>query len=933
MKQTLHTLISTTLLLQALLLSACSDTLSEDTPVSGGLSFVVTTKEMNTKASSAPASTQATTRATEETHRIVPFNTTLHNQPLYLRVSDVPAIGMHSQDSELAATRGTLITSDNDFYDSFLAAAYDTEAKQNAFGGYHTVTRANSWSFGEGWPDGKHLRFYTLAPTDADGITISDIQQAATASVGYTVPQDVDKQKDLMGTVSDIISEKPTAPIPLKFYHMLTCVRFAIDDVKQGITIHKVILHNIHNAGICSVTNLLAGGYWTTTSSISDFTYNLDLYVQGQNQYIQHGNSVFLLMPQTLPDNASVEIVYKDGSSTKSLKASIGGQQWLTGHTVTYHVTTSKINQTYELAVTPAVNFAYTGNGDGKFTVTSYKRNAGTASSGSEPVGWEVEGYYNTDGTKLAEKPEWLTLSATKGDGSLTPAGSEIDVTARTDISQSDWTTKTHTEILKANTTGGSNENTAVDLSLRDAYGNTLSSQNTANCYVVRGPGWYRIPMVYGNGIQNGATNTDAWTTTGNSTNNRLNKLVNDKGDVISEPWISTTKGWTTTSGTRMAAVLWRDVNADVIPNKMVNTYYPGGGNHGYISFYVDPKTICQSNVLLGLYDSNDANAKLVWSYHIWITDEDLTPISVTNATGKVNKMMPVPLGFVDDNQSAWNWATRSVVVKIKQNVSNKTATFTVTQHGTRLLKGHAPYYQWGRKDPMPGTDTYVMGQPSDMVVHKALTFTSAAMTTNKLSPAIAASIQNPTTLYQYSGNSGKNWLPWMAVNLWDNNISAEGTSDKAITKTVYDPCPDPFHAPSTGSYTAFMDDYSTSNTHSSTESEWNIATTWNTAYPGFSFYTEPDAAANGTSRTYATVFVPAMGYMDATIGSTPVKKGYNTAGSYWTAGYTNLSSVRAGALYFHYDSSSSEDLSPLINSNLEAAPWYGRTIIPTTDE
>lgn len=927
MKQTLHTLISTTLLLQALMLSACSDTLSEDAPVSGGLSFAVTTKEMNTA-----ASTQATTRATEEIHRIVPFNTTLHNQPLYLRVSDVPAIGMHSQDSELAATRGTLITSDNDFYDSFLAAAYDTEAKQNAFGGYHTVTRANSWSFGEGWPDGKHLRFYTLAPTDADGITISDIQQAATASVGYTVPQAVDKQKDLMGTVSDIISEKPTAPIPLTFYHMLTCVRFAIDDVKQGITIHKVILHNIHNAGICSVTNLLAGGYWTTTSSISDFTYNLDLYVQGQNQYIQHGKSVFLLMPQTLPDNASVEIVYKDGSSTKSITAGIGGQQWLTGHTVTYHVTTSKINQTYELAVTPAVNFAYTGNGDGRFTVTSYKRNAGTAGSGSEPVGWEVEGYYNTDGTKLAEKPDWLTLSATKGNGSPTPVDSEINVTARTDISQGDWATKTHTEILKANiAAGGSSQGTAVDLSYRDAYGNKLSQRQTANCYVVRGPGWYRIPMVYGNGIQNGATNTDAWTTTGNSTNNRLNNLVNNQGDAISEPWISTAKGWT--SGTRMAAVLWRDVSADVIPNAKVYTNYPGDGNQGYIYFYVDPQTICQSNVLLGLYDSNDANAKLVWSYHIWITDEDLPPISVTNATGKVNKMMPVPLGFVDDNQSAWNWATRSVVVKIKQNVSNKTATFTVTQHGTRLLKGHAPYYQWGRKDPMPGTDTYVMGQPSYMVVHKALTFTSAEMTLKKLSPAIAASIQNPTTLYQYRGNSGKNWLPWMAVNLWDNNISAEGANDNAITKTVYDPCPYPFHAPSTGSYTAFMDDYSPSNTHSSTESEWNIATTWNTTYPGFSFYTEPDAAADGTSRTYATVFIPAMGYMDATIGSTPVKRGYNTAGSYWTVGYTNLSSVRAGALYFHYDNSSSEDLSPLINSNLEAAPWYGRTIIPTTDE
>ena len=52
----------------------------------------------------------------------------------------------------------------------------------------------------------------------------------------------------------------------------------------------------------------------------------------------------------------------------------------------------------------------------------------------------------------------------------------------------------------------------ATDLSLFDIYGNGIA-KTTANCYVVSKPGFYKIPMVYGNALKNGTTNKSAYMT------------------------------------------------------------------------------------------------------------------------------------------------------------------------------------------------------------------------------------------------------------------------------------------------------------------------------------------------------------------------------------------------------------------------------------
>lgn len=55
-----------------------------------------------------------------------------------------------------------------------------------------------------------------------------------------------------------------------------------------------------------------------------------------------------------------------------------------------------------------------------------------------------------------------------------------------------------------------------IDLSLRDVHGNPIK-RSTANCYVIKEPGQYKFPLVYGNGIKNGKVNNAAFTNNGDA--------------------------------------------------------------------------------------------------------------------------------------------------------------------------------------------------------------------------------------------------------------------------------------------------------------------------------------------------------------------------------------------------------------------------------
>ena len=73
-----------------------------------------------------------------------------------------------------------------------------------------------------------------------------------------------------------------------------------------------------------------------------------------------------------------------------------------------------------------------------------------------------------------------------------------------------------------------------IDLSLQDVYGHRINC-STANCYVVREPGQYKFPLVYGNAIKNGKVNTAAFTNNGGEYSHNF---VNVSGKIITSPYI-----------------------------------------------------------------------------------------------------------------------------------------------------------------------------------------------------------------------------------------------------------------------------------------------------------------------------------------------------------------------------------------------------------
>ena len=283
-----------------------------------------------------------------------------------------------------------------------------------------------------------------------------------------------------------------------------------------------------------------------------------------------------------------------------------------------------------------------------------------------------------------------------------------------------------------------------TDLSMVDCAGAARTAMSTANCYMVHTAGAYKLPLVYGNAIKNGAANSAAWT--GVAGNNTTATFPNHAGTAINAPWITkaaTGEGVDKGMGIAVdkAELLWQDAEGLITAV---------GIDGDYLTLTVGKDAATQEgNAVIAAKSGDD----IVWSWHIWVTKEsfaDATLTTVTTGTGtqginfQIYKVTPVNLGWVGER------------------VSNGTNTF----------------YQWGRKDPFPGTGEV----------------TSAA---GGASASIADHIKNPATFYTNAGSPCSTTY----YNMWDAQNTATGNVITATKKTVYDPCPPGFCVPTGNLY------------------------------------------------------------------------------------------------------------------------------------
>lgn len=288
----------------------------------------------------------------------------------------------------------------------------------------------------------------------------------------------------------------------------------------------------------------------------------------------------------------------------------------------------------------------------------------------------------------------------------------------------------------------------STDLSLQDIYGNPIA-QTTANCYVVKATGMYMFPLVFGNAIKGGSTNSAAFTKVSGEYSH---DFVDYKDKVITTPYIETMSG--TASGAELSM-------ADT-DNVFSNISIVSGTGCRYIKFKVKSIPTTGAN---GVISVLDGSGTVMWSWHIWVWPDDLTPITITNKTGVDYNILPVNLA---------------------------------TKKSTTVGKMYNWFYQWGRPTPMLPQSDY----------NSNTNATNYGVKTFAVSPAKAstygAGIQNPQMFYS-SSSSPFNWFGTASYyNLWDAKCVSTGMSDNNVVKTVYDPCPPGFKMPNGETFTYF---------------------------------------------------------------------------------------------------------------------------------
>lgn len=260
-------------------------------------------------------------------------------------------------------TRGTQITN-ADGMSSFGVTAF--LGSQKYMDHVEIKRSADSWKPQTDyfWLNGKPLDFYAWYPYNSvegtNGIPAGmTLNQEDFSSISYTVPQEVSQQEDLMFAVKkDALEPADGKATSLDFKHSLAAVKFVVGDLPTGTKVTSVALKGVKYKGNLAVTagnNGEAQLAWSNLANETrDFTQvtNKEVKKNDTDNAITNENQTFFMMPQTLPDNAMVEVVVEDEKASKvtltgllqdATAAEGAKNKWEAGNTYTYRVNSSGV--------------------------------------------------------------------------------------------------------------------------------------------------------------------------------------------------------------------------------------------------------------------------------------------------------------------------------------------------------------------------------------------------------------------------------------------------------------------------------------------------------------------------------------------------------------------------------------------------------------
>jgi len=501
-----------------------------------------------------------------------------------------------------------------------------------------------------------------------------------------------------------------------------------------------------------------------------------------------------------------------------------------------------------------------------------------------------------------------------------------------------------------------------LDLSTRVPIGNgepRTIDRTTANCYIVNCPGSFSFPIVYGNAYENGTekkysdgspsdalnpgnifkdhrgetikyANIFKQVNTGAGFDSPIveditSELTDDErsaGGVKKTRETSYNEG--TTAATRAVEILWQDVAG--LFTDATFTSEPSTSTLGYIGFTVQAGVIQPGNCVIAckakrtttvketVYDNSDnvvgtpivttspGDLEILWTWHIWLTDEVLDNnstivddtkypsygtsriVDLENHGGTKRNILPVNLGWVPDEMAWGIYEPREVWVKIKQVPAESDQVIYLKlrlEAQQDKVTGTSTVYQWGRPTALPmvkkmdGTTRPIYNASGTEITSSFQKQTANDATTYNLPAALA----QWNHLIVDETNTG-HW--------WHN---AADNAYWSAAKTLYDPCPPGYQLPPSAVFSGM--------TLSSLEaatigSPLTALNAWSNAVEeqkGAFFYAKKHTAAPPVADRYAAqYYMPATSYFDASKAGPGLSDLFETDvaklawGRYWTS-------------------------------------------------
>lgn len=780
--------------------------------------------------------------------------------------------GIYADAMTKGITKSAPVDADS-FYDSFgvFASTYTgtwNESSKPYYMRNVAVTKSSGWTTDYLWPKaaGSKIRFFAYAPYNGDGISFSDSNMHGVPTIEYTVPQNVEEQSDILVAETPEIDCNAIAPVSLRFRHALSAVRFVVGDDAVSSTIKSISVKGVYNSGKCKIQSIPV---WEHSTTKSDYSLNVNKVITGiSGETITAPMQTFMMLPQTLPVGATIEIIYNDGTD-HLLRADISKSSWKPGKTYTYKITNSSILWESVLEISGETEVTFRG-GDVDFNILSYKEDS---KGRRAAVSWVSEFSIDGGATWSKSAPNWLSGFPTVGSGgSIVESYGNIGIAANTEGETS------FDDILR------NTEPVADNYNLSNSTGGSLI-ENTANCYIVNAPGRYLLPLVYGNGIKDTEANFDAYAPMTSGTN-VLSTFVNHLGNEITSPVIHENENCEPAK----AMLIWQDAKDLVTDVTLAN-------DKTALIFNIKRENIRQGNAVVAVYD---VEGLAMWSWHIWVTpyipgidadrDNAMKDKTVTNRDDVEYTMMPFNIGWCCTNAAIFS--PRNVMVRITQKgvASPKSAILKYTQEGgvdindsESLRDGNCTYYQWGRKDPfMPaiGSETKTWYDNKGYIHTGILTCDfgtdiEACVRDYITSPAIMSSSQ----------------MDECYCNLWSAFSNGENADETQIVKTIYDPSPVGYCVPPPAAYSSFSftgkDSYLLENLNVDGEFD-----------NGFNFYCSKMNPDKTWNLNAGVITFPAVGYRSVDGGKVTYA---GTTGLYWTA-ITRF--YRWGSYFLGFDAS-----------------------------